>query len=250
MIYNIGLNKISIFANLLIYIQIIMKKQFSKYITLFLVIFSLNSYGQQLDNSQSFGWGAGSVLTFDLSSKDIKGTIYINEDFKPVKLINYKKTYFFRYNAYKDKMEFLRDPDTLSLPNTFNSTITFVGINKTYGVYNYKERNTTGFFVVLQKGKVSLLLKETIRYYPAVYPQTGYDKYKSPKFKRERDRLFLSDENNFVTELPKKKKEVVKLFSNKLKEIESFIKKNKLNIKNKEDLITIVKYYNELILIK
>jgi len=64
--------------------------------------------------------------------------------------------------------------------------------------------------------------------------------------KRPSDVFFIGYKNNTSTELPRRKKHFFRLFSSKAHEVESFVKKQKLRFKDKEDLIEIFIYYNSL----
>lgn len=190
------------------------------------------------------------INSFNLQSKDLVGTSYINDDFLPAKLIEGEEIYSMRYNAYKDVFEIERDGQIFYyLPNEFDYPVTFVGDKKVYQVFSYEENNktTSGFFVVLNKGKnIFLLLKEKINFYEEVRAKSELDKYKPPTLKCAIDTFFIGYKNNTATELPRRKKGFFKLFSSKSNEVESFVKKQKLSFKNKEDLIKIFTYYYSL----
>lgn len=191
------------------------------------------------------------INSYNLQSEGLVGTSYINDDFLPAKLIDGEEIYSMRYNAYKDVFEVERDGEIFYyLPKEFEYPVTFVGDKKVYQVFSYEENNktTSGFFVVLNKGKnISLLLKEKINFYEEVKAKSELDKYKPPTLKRTIDTFFIGYKNNTSTELPRNKKDFFKLFSSKSNEVESFVKRNKLSFKNKkEDLIQIFRYYNTL----
>ena len=108
-------------------------------------------------------------------------------------------------------------------------------------------KTSSGFFVVLNKGKkLSLLLREKINFHDEVTVKSQLDKYKPPTLKRASDVFFIGYKNNTSTKLPRRKKNFFKLFSSKSQEIKSFVKKQKLSFKDKEDLIVIFTYYNSL----
>jgi len=56
----------------------------------------------------------------------------------------------------------------------------------------------------------------------------------------------VSDSGTFY-ELPSKSKAFSKIFLNKEKEIESYIKSRNLDLKNEKDVIAIVRYFNSLL---
>ena len=225
-----------------------MKALKSLAILLIMLLCSITNYSQtiiipELRNDMQ------STISFDLRSKDLVGSSYIEKNFLPAKLSVDGAIYSMRFNAYKDEMEIEKDNNKFYLRQDFNYTATFLRTNKVYQVYKYEEKDQdkTGFFVVLFSGdKVSLLLKEKIQFYEEVIAETGYDKYQPPALKRKKDKLYIGYKNNETKELPKKKKDIIKLFSSKSKNIESFAKENKLGFKNKEDLVKIFTYYHSL----
>ncbi|GEM_PF-2406859 len=190
------------------------------------------------------------INSFNLQSKDLVGTSYINEGFLPAKLVDGHETYSMRYNAYKDVFEVEREGEFFYyLPKKFDYPVTFIDDKKVYQVFSYEENNktTSGFFVVLSKGEnSSLLLKEKINFHEEVKTESELDTYKPPTLKRATDTFFIGYKNNTSMKLPRKKRSFFKVFSNKSNEVESFVKKQKLSFKKKEDLIEIFTYYNSL----
>ncbi|MGV8947071.1 MAG: hypothetical protein ACOH1N_11625 [Lutibacter sp.] len=192
---------------------------------------------------------SSTVSSFDFRSKDLVGSLYINDKFLPAKTSDSNEIYLIRYNAYMDEMEGEKNNKPFHLIKTMGSTISFEGINKIYSVYNYevKDKLTPGFFVVLTSGdNISLLLKEKVKFYEEVKAKTGYDKYIPPTLKRVSDEFYIGYKDNSAKELPSKKKELLNIFESKAGEIESYAKENKLGFKTEDDLIQIFKYYNTL----
>jgi len=215
---------------------------------LIMILVGISGYSQ-IPSSRELINNEQSVSTFDHRNKDLVGSNYIDQNFLSAKLNIDEIIYAMRYDAYQDEMEIEKDGNTFYLRKDFNYQITFLDKNKIYQVYNYeeKEKINKGFFVVLYNGdKISLLLQEKIKFYEEEEAKTGYDQYEPPKLKREKDKIFLGYKNNVTKELPKKKKDILKLFSSKSKVVELFIKENKLGLKKSEDLIKIFSYYNSL----
>lgn len=221
---------------------------FKRYTVLMLLLFSISGYCQKTDSEQTLVHRT-SINSFDLRSKDLVGSIYINENFLPAKLSDSQNNYLIRYNAYQDEMEVKKNGNSYYLSKNLNYTINFEGTNKSYQVYNYSKKNETvpGFFVILYAGdKISLLRKEKIKFFEEVKAKTGYDKYKPPTLKRVDDEIYIGYKNNLAIELPNKKKEVLNLFVSKSKEVETFVNEHKLGFKSEEDLIKIFSFYHSL----
>jgi len=212
-------------------------------------LFSSNTCYSQVKTDQDYIIDMGLTFFYDNSPKDLVGSSYIDKNFHAAKISIDGTIYSTRFDAYQDEMEIEKDNHKFYLRKTFNYTATFLETNKVYQVYNYEDKDQvrTGFFVVLFNGdKVSLLMKERIRFFEAVIAKSGYDKYQPPTLKRVKDKLYIGYKNNETKELPKKKNEILKLFSNKSKNIETFAKENNLGFKNKEDLTKIFTYYHTL----
>lgn len=225
-----------------------MKPQIKNYVLLAILLFGISSYCQKTDSGQTLVHRSN-ITSFDLRSKELVGSIFINEDFLPAKLSDSQEHYLLRYNAYQDEMEVEKNDNIFHLSKNLNYSITFEGTNKTYQVYTYSEKNeiVPGFFVVLYNGeKISLLLKEKIKFYDEVKAKTGYDKYKPPTLKRVNDGFYIGYKNSSTKEFPSRKKDILNIFASKAGQIESYAKKNKLDFKNKEDLIQIFRYYDSL----
>ena len=189
------------------------------------------------------------LYEIDLRSKDLVGSVYISKEFLPARLNEDKVIYSMNYNAFQDQMVVKKDGNPFFLRKDYDFTIAFLNTDKTYRVFDYQEggQKMTGFFVVLFQGeKISLLLKEKIKYYSEKQAKSGYDKYQPPKLKREKDKFFLGYKNNSTKELPKKKKDILNLFTSKATDIESYVKRNNLGFKNKEDLTKIFTYHHAL----
>lgn len=200
-----------------------MKPQPNKCAIALMLLISISGYCQKTDSEQTLVHRT-SISSFDLRSKELVGSIYINEDFLPAKLSNSQDQYLIRYNAYQDEMEVEKNGKSYHLSKNLNYSINFEGINKTYQVYNYlgKKETIPGFFVVLYNGdNISLLIKEKIKFYEEVKSKTGYDKYKPPTLKRVNDEFYIGYKNSSAKELPSKKKDILSLFASKANEIES-----------------------------
>ena len=225
-----------------------MKQQLNNYMAAFLLLFSISSFSQHGDIEHIY-FNSKTFTTIDLISKKLVGTSYINIEFLPGIISNQKTVYSMRYNAYRDKMEVELDNKTYYLPLSSNYSISFDSLNKIYQVLDYKEKDVTnkGYFVVVYLGdKISLFLKEKIKLYEEVPAKLGFTTYEPPKLARVNNELYVGYKNNIAIELPNRKKDILKLFSTKSDEIESYAKKNNLEFKNKEDLIQIFRYYNTL----
>jgi len=213
-----------------------------------LILLSCFSSFSQINSERLINYSE-TLSEIDLRSKDLVGSVYISKEFLPARLNEGKVIYSMNYNAFQDQMVVKKDGNPFFLRKDYDFMVAFLNTEKTYRVFDYQEggQKMTGFFVVLFQGeKILLLLKEKIKYYSEKQAKSGYEKYQPPKLKREKDKFFLGYKNNTTKELPKKKKDILDLFTSKVTDIESYVKRNNLGFKNKEDLTKIFTYYHTL----
>jgi len=227
----------------------------STFFTLILLFtFSLTSNGQLSEGERTMTSAnlhdfSTLLSTTDLRDKTVKGNVYVNDDFSPARLSNNKTIYSANYNAFQDQIVINADGKKFVVAKSFENAITFLNSKKVYQAFKYEDggKEKAGFFVNLASGKeISVLRKERIKFYEEKEAHSGYDSYIPPVFKRENDKLFIGFKDHSAKEIPRKKKDIFKLFKDKEKEIEKYTKDQKLNPKKENDLIKIVLYYNTL----
>ena len=105
-----------------------------------------------------------------------------------------------------------------------------------------------GFFKILAKNdKAFLLGKQFIEFKPEVKPKSNFETLKPAKFERKKDTYYLKlSDQDIVIELPTRKSKFLDVFNSKSNAVKNFIKKEKLGIKNEEDLIKIFNFYVSL----
>jgi hypothetical protein len=179
-----------------------------------------------------------------LASKKVEGSPYLFPKELSFKT-NTKLNLNGRYNALTDQIEVIRNDSVLNLRKFIGLKVTFDN-DETYQVFINKSAKKTQFFNVLTKGKkVNLVAKQEVYFEPEVKPSHGYDKHHPPKFIRKKDQLFFGI-NKTAIEIPKKKKDFLRLFGSNGSKIKAYIKENRLSIKNTEDLKKIVAYFGTL----
>ncbi len=161
------------------------------------------------------------------------------------------KIYSARYNAFINEMEVtLENAKVIALNPNSDYVVTFTTTNKVYKAVNYVDDNEVskkGFLVLLSENeKCSLFKEERIKFYEKTVATTSYDKEIAAKYKRVDDNYYikLGDKTTF---LPQRKKDFLKLFPNEEKKLSTYMKKNKLNPKNEDELISVIKYLSTLI---
>jgi len=195
--------------------------------------------------------GGNSFLTIKQKFDDkIKGSLFINENFESVKIDDIPIQYPARYNGYTDNFEVKHLGKVKYIVPSLESKVQvhFTNSNKTYKIYKYLYKGDlkAGFFVILSKGKnYDFTLKEKVVYVEEQKPKTPYEKYKNPELKRVKDTYYLRLKgSDALSEIRLRKKDVIKFFGNDSKMVSSIIKKNKLNVKKEEDMIQLLKLYD------
>jgi len=186
-----------------------------------------------------------SLYQKSISLKDIEinGSPYLYENFMigKIQFIS-DKNYInapLRYNIYTDTFEYSKEPDDIFNINR-GDKIVFSIKNKTfkYLEFNLKGKTTSGY---LEEIGDNLFLKRTIIVSSPKKAQSSYEKDKPARYKGFNYILYKSDKK--IKLLPKKKKEIVKVFGEKSNSIASYVKTHKLNYKKEKDLIRIFNYY-------
>lgn len=211
-------------------------------LTIFAFLFlSTSVFSQQFRESQY------SIDFTKTSAKNtagkVLGNLYINEDFSLATISNYKETTPLRYNPYKDEMEFMKGSAIYYLNKHEGISVKFKDENKEYVIkkHNYELK----YFVLAHKGKISFLVKENVKFQPATQAVDSYGSSKPARYRRGKDGFYFENQHGKILTLPKKKKQLIKMFSAYNSGVKDFIKKKKINIKKQSDLVKLFAFLNE-----
>lgn len=207
---------------------------------LLVILFSLNTKGQ-IKTSENIFVNSRTTKTLDNKNHSIKGSIYLNENFTPIIIKGYKDNFIGRFDGYNNEIEIKTINKTIYLNKTINTEVTFINDNVNYSIF--KEDNELIFFKRISSDKISLLIKEKIKFFKEISADNGIGKFQPAEFKKAKDEIYLGFKDGTSIKLPKKRKEFLKIFNEKSKEVEMYIKENKLNFKNLNDLKSILNYY-------
>ena len=200
----------------------------------------------QINSSDVIMNTVNTYTSFDYRSKDIKGSIYLNDDFMPAKINDDNRIISVRYDAYRDQMEIKKDNDIYYLPKQTNYFLKFLTDNKIYRVYKNNEKD--GFFLMIHNDKkIQLLLKEKIELLEEIKPKNGYEKYKPAELKKVKNNFYFGFNDNSTKNIPKNKKELLELFPSQNNELEKYIKANKIKLSKQDDLIKLTSYLNSIL---
>lgn len=176
------------------------------------------------------------------NNNSITGNPYSTSDFLVGTIPNINASITFKYNAYKDVIEF-RDSDKIyELPkDVIYSPISLSDNTKV--VLETNNDGSLGYYIELAKyDNVSLLKKYKVNLLEAK-PTDGYREATPAKFSSLKTDYFLKSDNN-ITEFPKNKKDLLARFSGN-GALEQFVKKNGSYIKDEEALKEIIKIISE-----
>jgi len=156
-----------------------------------------------------------------------------------------------RYNIFSDEIEIntSQDPNHQDVNVLSKSPDVFVKIGTDVFVYveNLSDENQSGYFKVVHEGEhFDLYKKSQVRYVEKRFAETTFQQDQPARFDRT-DTFYLVSNSGFFYELPANRRRFNAVFKEHNKEIESYVRSNKLDIRNENDLEKIVKYFNEIL---
>lgn len=220
------------------------RKKLSIVFTLFIAF----SYAQNIELPTDY---ISSTTTGGLNSaipSNVQGSPYANEEFVIGKVfVNDDKPYngILRYNAYSDGIEMKTENGIITLLKRSYLKARIGG--KLYLIESYMVNGAMRktYFVEMNKGNARLLLKQGKKFVEARSASSSYTKDQPAKFENELT-YYIITEGNPGIEVRLKVKEVVQALPDHKKEVQAFVKNNKLKMKNEGELIQVLNYYNSL----
>ncbi len=217
-----------------------------------LLLIGLNAISQVTSSGDYFG-SRGVEIYFhqdvSASEKNVEGSAYVNSAFLPSKVTGLNLvTPPMRYNAFKDEIEFLKDEKTYYLTKSDSLEVILLGTSYKYLEYQVKEGDERGFLIQLYfnpNEKISLYKKEKVVYVEKAEAVSSYAEDRPARYKKEEDKFYIKVTDKIIF-MPKKKKELLALFPNNGKEIEGFMKTNKISLDDERNLIDLTKFLNSL----
>jgi len=202
-------------------------------------------------NLNALGGGSGMFRSFDNRYKGIQGGLMLQENFVSGKIQMSKgqlvKHERINYDAYNDELVVLMKDDREAVVNTL-MVINFV-LNVGADTLHFSR-------LLRPDGKIGFFLKMSnsgnILFYKRVYKTLAEPSYKGAysvgrdyaEFVPEQKYFFL--EKGWQLKEFKNRKSFVEQFPDHEEALESFIKKEKIDFKNDDDLRRLFKYLNEI----
>jgi len=184
-------------------------------------------------------------------NKKIDGTPYYSDNWTigEVIIIKDKRVQSFKeknlkYNICSETVTFLRNNKEYYVPN-YNNVQSFTLADKKFvTLYNPSTKNTAFFELLFDNDEIQLLKKHECsivvgKMSNGILPETN-DKY------RISTSHYIKKVNEHVKKVKLNKDLIANLFSNKIIEVNTFLKENKLNIRKENDVILIFKFYESL----
>ncbi|MEZ4858865.1 MAG: hypothetical protein R2781_08655 [Flavobacteriaceae bacterium] len=187
-------------------------------------------------------------------SPDTVGSPYFHDSYTLGSIIKdneiFAENIALRYNIYNDI--FIGKINLISIEDEAKTIIKSeefkikMGNNLFIALPSYGNPNALQYYQVLMTGNKGTLYKKNEKIYKErVMATTTLTRDIPPAFKDKASYYFADFEGHF-NELPSSKKKIIELFGNNQKEMAEYIKKNKLNINNENDLIRLFRFYETL----
>lgn len=192
--------------------------------------------------------------TQTIDASKVKGTMYEDDNFVKGLLIDElgkrQKDYYIRYNAYTDEVELITGIGSKNISAMLsNSPGIYAKIgNKQYQRINFRTNKGVKIDRIAIKlaGNNDILLYKFLEkeFIPEKKAKTSLEKDVPAKFRTKQDYYILINET--LHEVTLNKKKMAKLFPKQKKEIETYIKKEKLNLKKEVGVIALINYLDTL----
>lgn len=180
--------------------------------------------------------------------ENIEGSAYLNDEFETGDVLlttGVKYTGIpLKYNIYNDRIEFQNQAGKIYNINNPES-IRELSIGESRFIYTDCFRNkksTKAITEVISEGKTSLLKHHRIKIQPAKPAQTHQEALAAKFIKIPSEYLIMKAGGNAV--FFKNKKELLVLLSDKRNVINELISRENLSVKQENDLVRIVGFYN------
>jgi len=232
---------------------------------LFFVLFLLNmsvinGQNQFLQNQQNLNPISDGYLNYVNNNKDknlkvdlstVNGTPYGSEEFILGKaydiLTQNNGDFYMRYNIYNDAIETKTNLYDKNATDLIKSENIYVKINDNRyhfrGYIDGEGKHKSGYFILISsRGTNRLYLKKNKKF---IYKREATNPYESevPASFKDYDEYYFEINNSLII-IPEKKKTFLKQFPEKKNKLSNFFKKEKINLKKKDDLVRLLNYYS------
>ena len=215
-----------------------------KTLTLALVMsFSGAILAQNVNNS-----GSALIGKSLMGSKPV-GSQYFIETFTPANIKD-KGITMIKYNAYLDQIEVKGATDEIAVLDAEEKVL--ISTTDKRNIYEFlsfvtDENETVKGYLNLISDNPQVKIYSRLRIFlqPETDTKSGYEAYKPPTYKKATTRYFIKVKENPPVQF-NKKKDLLKLYSGKEKDINEFMSKNKISLSEDEDLVKLGTFLNTL----
>jgi len=186
------------------------------------------------------------------------GSVYINEKFKPCK-IYYKDeligNFLYRHNAFNDEIEIrsenVADTTVSSLVIVRNIWVEDDQTKKKMGVMTFQNEDESlrnGYlYPIVNEGKYQLYFKNQVKFTEGTIPANSFVRPTPNRFTHFRRYFFKVDDKPMALQLDKSKSSILKHLPKEAREkAKTFMKENRISMKDEEDLQSLVNYLNQI----
>lgn len=247
------LNKTNIWEYIFIFTFEKTLRLMKNFILIILSSVSMVINAQLTDNNRANNDGSNrpnQLMTIrkDYSDVKVEGSPYYHTTYQKGAIINNGVETLvdgIRYNGFTDNLEINeggRQYDLLRRDYLYG----IVG-SDTLRIYPYNtgNENKSGYLIPKTIGNVSFFFKPAVRLRSGKEPTSGFEKYIPPKYVEDH-KYFTSVNDGIISEIKLNNRTLKDLFSDKLKEVNRFIKDQGLSVKEVDDFAKIVEFYNGL----
>ncbi len=189
-------------------------------------------------------------LIMEITYTDIKGSPFMFGDWVlGTVMLGNGDTYSnvpLKYNIFDEKLYF-KNPKNAELLEFVQPVKSFKFIElKGSGIFSkgfptIDKFNTETFYDVLFDGKVKLLNKK----YKTLLEVKPYNSATAEKSFVDQNEYYLFKDSK-IKRIKNSKKDFLEIFSDKSNQVDDFIKKEKIDFKNNDDLVKVFSYYDSL----
>ncbi len=207
------------------------------------LISGANLIAQNVNNS-----GSALITKSSMGAKPV-GSQYFDDNFMPANIKDMGIT-MIKYNAYLDQIELKSAVDQTSVLNVEEGRVIATTNGKNafeFVTYVTDENETVKGYLNLISNNSQVKIYERLRIFlqPETDTKSGYEAYKPPMYKKASTKYFIKIKDNKIVQF-NKKKELFELFPGKEKQINEYIKSNKISFSDVADLSKLGTYLDTL----
>ncbi|MEO5978811.1 MAG: hypothetical protein ABIS36_23705 [Chryseolinea sp.] len=178
----------------------------------------------------------------------IDGTPYLSDEFQPGNVVTTKGVFTaipMRYNIGEDYIEFKQKDITYILdPSSKVKKVSISDKNFMVDDYTVKGKTRKGFYILLDSGKITVLVKKKVLLHPAQPPKALESDGHHAKYEKLSDDFAYKLNGGPITDISSVKK-MIEVLPDHQEELKKFVSKERIS-KNQTDLAKLAHYYNQL----